>query len=262
VPIYLSWNVYHGSIGAQTVQQRVGQIVTFGIANNVDVICLQEVPKNQLDAVTAFGATTNIAAIHAYLDLTIPNWKNTYTLLQAYSENNPNGPNQANTADGYLIFYRGATYNAYANFGYYQAPTFQSLIGTTLRPPVTVDLTLAAGGGQVRVMNWHADTGAPFVTSAVVQLNVQLGNGNAVAQPTIVAGDFNYAGPINNLFTGTGVVGFPNWDDMRGVVRNAAGAVLSNGLDHILTSGNANAVLAAGLSFRSDAYHYPIAVNV
>ena len=48
MPLYLTWNVYHGNIvgpPATTVQQRIANIVGVGIANNVDVICLQEVPQ-------------------------------------------------------------------------------------------------------------------------------------------------------------------------------------------------------------------------
>lgn len=77
----------------------------------------------------------------------------------------------------------------------------------------------------------------------------------------MVCGDFNYAGPINNVFTGLGGAPFSGWTDMRNVITNGGGRVLSNGIDHILSSANANEALAANLNFKSDAYHYPLAVT-
>jgi hypothetical protein len=110
-------------------------------------------------------------------------------------------------------------------------------------------------------MNWHANTGAPQVASAVAALNAGLGNGNAQPNLGVVLGDFNYGGPLNNLFAGIGIP-FPNWDDWFVNITNNAGQSIAAGLDHILTSQPAVSVLANVLTFKSDAYHYPLAVNV
>ena len=259
MPRYLSWNVYHGALGGITPSQRIQQIVTLGMANAVDVICLQEVPQAILDPVVGFGLPGAAAPIVQNLNNNVANWGAYYALLQALAEDNPNGPNHANTSDGYLIFVRTATFNNYANFGYYHANQFVDLTGSTLRPPVSVDLTLAPGG-MVTVMNWHADVAAPQVVSALVALNNQLGNGNAQPHLTLVLGDYNYAGPLNNALAGIGNP-FPNWDDWHTVITDNVGNVIADGLDHILTSQPSQQALAGVLTFKSDAYHYPLAVD-
>jgi len=261
MPNYLSWNVYHGAIGGVTPAQRIIQIVNVGMQNNVDVICLQECPQTLLDnTIGPFGTPGAASPIVGALNANAGGWNAYYSLRQAWSENNPNNPNSAVTADGYLIFYRTATYAGNGAFGYYQPNAFQDLIGNYLRPPVRIQLNLAAGG-VVTVMDWHANIGAPQVASANAALNAGLGNGNAQPNLCVVLGDFNYGGPLNNLFAGIGVP-FPNWDDWFVNITNNAGQSIAAGLDHILTSQPAVSVLANVLTFKSDAYHYPLAVNV
>ena len=254
---YLSWNVYHGTIVGVTPTQRIGQIVTLGMANAVDVICLSEVPSNILQAGLGFGAAGG--TIVPWLTANVVGWAGVYTALQALAENNPNSPRVANTADGYLIFYRTATFpNPIAAFGYYQAWQFYDLTGTFLRPPVTV--TLNGAGGNVTVMNWHADVAAPQVTSALAALNGLLGKGQNRPNPTAVLGDFNYAGPLNNAFP-VGAKPFSGWDDWSTDILNAMGNPISGGLDHIITSVVSTQALANVLTFKSDAYHFPLAVD-
>lgn len=231
---YLSWNVYHGTLAGVTPAQRIVAIVTVGMANNVDVICLQECPQAILDPAVAFGTPGAATPIVAALNAGVPGWAAHYSVRQAWSENSPNNPNSAVTTDGYLIFFRTAAFPNNAAFGYYQPNSFVDLIGNYLRPPVRINLNRAAGG-VVTVMNWHANTGGPQVASAVSALNANLGNGNGQPNLTVVLGDFNYGGALNNLFAGLAPP-FPNWDDWFVSITNNGGAPVANGLDHILTS--------------------------
>ncbi|HEU5469664.1 MAG TPA: endonuclease/exonuclease/phosphatase family protein [Actinophytocola sp.] len=261
MPNYLSWNVYHGTIGGVTPVQRIVQIVTVGMLNNVDVICLQECPQTILDgAIGPFGTPGPASPVVLALNAGAAGWAAFYSLRQAWSENNPNNPNSSVTADGYLIFYRNATFAGNGAFGYYQPNAFVDLIGNYLRPPVRLQLNLAVGG-VVTVMNWHANTGAPQVASAIAALNALLGNANGQPNLTVVLGDFNYGGPLNNLFAGLAPP-FKNWDDWFVNITSPTGAPVSAGLDHILTSQPSVEILAAVLTFKSDAYHYPLAVSV
>ena len=230
------------------------------MANNVDVICLQEIPQAILDGTVNFGTPAPGVPILTALNAGVAGWAAYYSVRQALRENNPNNPNSAVTTDGYLVFYRNATFAGNGTFGYYQANSFVDLTGAYLRPPVYIDLNLAAGG-VVRVMNWHANTGGPQVASAVSVLNASLGNAHGQPRPTLVLGDFNYGGPLNNLFAGIAPP-FPNWDDWCVAITNNGGAPIAAGLDHILTSQQSFQALANVLTFKSDAYHYPLAVSM
>lgn len=263
--IYLSWNVYHGSISGEPPADRIVKIVNFGMQNYVDVICLQECPQSILDPTPTikFGVPTTAAQIVKDLNQDAPNWTTYYTALQAWSQDNPTGSNFVNSTDGYLIFYRTATFNGHSGFDYYQAPYFRDLIGNYLRPPVTVKLAPKVGGNPITVMNWHANTGGPQVASAISTFSELLGNANAykgAGKFAIVLGDFNYAGALNNVLTGTGKLPFPNWQDLFFNITGNGGGIIARGIDHILSSQEVYSTLDDELDFKSDAYHYPIAV--
>lgn len=255
----LSWNVYHGSINGVPPVSRIGKIVTVGMQNTVDVIALQECPQSILDsAVKPFGAPGAASPVVMALNATVPGWDSYYSVIQAWSENNPNSPNSAVTADGYLIFYRDAVFAGPTACGYYWPDNFHDLTKAYLRPPVRLDLALATTG-SFTVMNWHVNIGAPQVTSAVAALNALLPN--KPTNTTVVLGDFNYAGSLNNIFAGMAPP-FPNWDDNFINITNNSGVTIARGLDHILTSVESVPILADILTFKSDAYHYPLAVAV
>ncbi|MEV5721144.1 endonuclease/exonuclease/phosphatase family protein [Amycolatopsis mediterranei] len=259
--IYLTWNVYHGTLPTGTPVQRIERIVRLGVNHSVDVICLQECPQNLLDPAVPVGQPGPTTPFVTALNAAIPGWSTYYNVLQVYSEENPNTPKWVNSTDGYLVFFRTNVFSGYANLGYYNAGSFRDPIGNYLRPPVRVDLRLAAGGG-VTVFDWHADTGGPQVACAVAALNSLLGPAQNQAAPTAVCGDFNYAGPLNNLLLGTGRQPFPGWDDSSVYLTNPAGQAIANGVDHILTSEDSMFVLNNQLDFKSDAYHYPFAVDM
>lgn len=250
----LTWILYHGTINNVTPMDRLTNIATICMNNNVDVICLQEVPQANLDAAVQFGAPGPGAAVRVALN-GIGGFLTNYTVLQALSENNPTGTQQMTTADGYLIIYRNAAFPGnWANFTYYNAGNFTSLAGTSLRAPVRVDLT--DGGGTVHtIMTWHADTG-PNADRSLQILNGLLPPAAQTGNPTTVVGDFNVRGDFSGVFGGQ--PNFVGWTNIVATYPVPAG-VLNSGLDHILTSRPANPVLANLLNFVSDAFHYPIA---
>lgn len=259
--VYLNWNIYHGTLPTGTPTQRVEKIVRLGAGHGVDIICLQECPQSILDQNVALGQPGPTAPVVLALDNAVPGWSNYYTALQVFSQDNPNTPNWVNSKDGYLIFYRRAAFAGHANLGYYNAGAFRDPIGNYLRPPVTVDLRRAAGG-SVTVLDWHADTGGPQVACVVAMLNRLLGQAQNQANPTVVCGDFNYAGPIDNLLQGVVAHPFSGWDDFSVSITDNNGQAFANGVDHILTSQPSVSVLDNVLDFKSDAYHYPFAVDM
>ncbi|MGX7826407.1 endonuclease/exonuclease/phosphatase family protein [Actinokineospora sp. 24-640] len=259
--VYLTWNVYHGTLPTSTPVQRVEKIVRLGVNHGVDVICLQECPQGILDSNVPLGPPGPTTPFVRALDNAVPGWSAYYNVLQVYSQDNPNNPQWVNSTDGYLIFYRTAVFSGHANLGYYYPRNFQDPIGNHLRPPVRVDLRLAAGGG-VTVLDWHADTGGPQVACAVAVLNHLLGAAQNQPSPTAVCGDFNYAGSLNNLLQGAVTHPFSRWDDSSVYITDDQGQAFANGLDHILTSESSVFVLDNVLDFKSDAYHYPFAVDM
>ena len=50
------------------------QIVTVGMANNVDVICLQECPQTMLDPAVGFGTPGAATPVVAALNAGVPGW--------------------------------------------------------------------------------------------------------------------------------------------------------------------------------------------
>lgn len=258
---FLSWNIYHGAIGGETPVDRIAAIVGLGLRNKIDVIALQEVPGAILDPRVGFGEPSGISFTRI-LDSRVNGWKDQYQVVQALSENNPQGPHHSHTADGYVIFFNPDTAGKPepGSFGYYKPEEFKDLTGATLRPPVTVNLARAKGP-TVTLMNWHADVATPQVTTALTVLHVLLGDAKKVKNPTLVLGDFNWAGTVNRLLPDE-YHPFPNWDDLSAKCWNWAKEIWVNGIDHILGSMNIDSILGKELSnIKSDAYHYPLAVE-
>jgi hypothetical protein len=267
----LTWNLYHGALPAgytpagQTPMQRLQYIANLCNANNIDIVCLQEVRQADLDNTVGFGVPGAASNVMGALGA-VAGFLGAYTVLQAYDENNPTGAGATATSDGYLIMYRNATFpnpaggQAWANFGYYNAAQFQNQYGVYLRSPVMVDLT-DAGGTVVGAMTWHAQSDAPGAGWSLEILDGLLGNANTYNNPMVLAGDFNVRGNFASVFGGA--QNFPNWDNIVATYPGpgGAGGPQISGLDHVLCSTNGNAIIANQLNFTSDAYHYPIAAQ-
>ncbi len=256
----LTWNVYHGNIagnppGMQTPMQRISMIANICDVNNIDIICLQEIPGGLLDPLVRFGVPAPGSPIPAGLPANV---LADYTILQALSENNSNTPQATPTNDGYLILYRTAVFPGLVNFDYFEEDDFKNLIGAFLRPPVEVQLTDVAGN-TIHVMNWHAEADGGGAGWSLEILNSFIDNLMTGPPYTIVAGDFNVRGDFGTVFGGQ--ANFTNFDNVFATYPGAAGNTIS-GLDHILVNGNATPILEMLLNFRSDAYHYPIAAEI
>lgn len=251
----LSWNVYHGTLNGVAPGQRIGQICTLAMANGVDVVCLQEVPQNLLDATVPFGPVTPTAPIAADFPA---GFAGSFAALQCLRETVPGPPAPATqTTDGYLILYRLGSFVGHQNFQYFSPASFVGPAGSRLRSPIEVELQ-TNGGASYRVMNWHAEVG-PSAGWSLQILSALLGNAHHQAMSTVVAGDFNVRGDFGSVFGQQ--ANFVNWDNIVATYPGAAGQQIW-GLDHILTSAPSAIVLAAQLDFTSDAYHYPIACDV
>ncbi|WP_026422639.1 endonuclease/exonuclease/phosphatase family protein [Actinokineospora inagensis] len=254
--IFLTWNVYHGTFQNgpyPSPSDRIARIVALGMQQFVDVICLQEVPRSILDPAVPLGTPGALTPIVQSLDATVAGWSTFYNAVQVYSENNPNGNNWVTTTDGYLVLHRPATFPNIANLGYTQPGAFVDLIGNSLRPPVQLDLSTMAGT-VVTVLDWHADTGGPQVAIALSALDHVLGQANGRPNRTIVLGDLNYPGPVENSVPNHP---FPGWEDLSVRIDRRV-----NGVDHVLSSETTTIALTGKLNFKSDANHYPIAVNM
>ena len=248
----LSWNIYHGTIGGQTPMNRLLVIANLMVQNNVDILCLQEVPQTCLDTnANPFGVPGPCEVTNTLGQ--IPNFANNYTVLQGWSENNPNTPNSSVTKDGYLIIFSNNTFpNGYNGMDYYYAAAFK--YGSTYyRPPVFVNL-VDANNNITTALNWHANTG-PGAAISLNCLNELIKNG--VPNTYALGGDLNVRGSFNNLFAGLNFVG---WTNICAFYPVSNGSQIS-GLDHILTSVDSGPILGNILQFTSDSYHYPIAAR-
>jgi endonuclease/exonuclease/phosphatase family metal-dependent hydrolase len=261
MPSVLTWNIYHGTINNVTPMDRLAHIATLCQNNNVDIICLQEVPQNALDNQLAngFGIPNNGTNVMITLG-NIVNFLNNYTVLQGYAEDNPNRPQATNTTDGYLIICRNATFRSWDNLEYYQPENFLNQYSVYLRPPIKVDL-VDNNNNTIVAMNWHAEANAPAAGWSLEILDALLPSAQQIPNNTVyvVAGDFNVRGNFSGVFGRQ--QNFIGWTNIVATYPGVNNNRTIQGLDHILTSVDSNPASGNQLNFTSDAYHYPIAAQ-
>jgi endonuclease/exonuclease/phosphatase family metal-dependent hydrolase len=253
----LTWNIYHGTINNKTPSERIQQIASIASANDVDIVCLQEVPQSILQASFDGVPNQNPPVIQALSAQVMNNFLNDFTVIQYYKEDPPLTPAATNTSDGYLFLLRNSVITSYKNLNRFQPASFVSPYGTYYRPPVAIEFQTVKGGSGI-IMNWHCETG-PGAGICVDELNNILGSANSQKMATIIAGDLNVRGNVDRVSVGPS---WSKWNDVIAYYPVGNSGKKLYGLDHILSSKPAHPVLANTLDFCSDAYHFPIAADI
>jgi hypothetical protein len=183
-----TWNVFHGDLQngndrlynqprIPLLQDRVNELVNFGVQNNIGLIAFQEMPQSILNNPN-HPILTNIP--------------NNYRYVIVNSEY-PNAPAPASaTTDGYLILYNPTVFTLQniapgIQWQYFQPQLFRQGLAQA-RPPVQLQFQIIATGTVFDFLTWHTEPQPAFartyVEDAYNRLTQQQGN-------WIIAGDLN-----------------------------------------------------------------------
>ena len=222
-----TWNVFHGDLQngddpsyqqprLPQLQDRVNELVNFGVQNNIGLITFQEMPQSVLNDPN-HPILTNIRRNSNY-DYVIVN-------SEYPSRSNINDPPPASaTTDGYLILYNPTVFTLQdiapgVQWQYFQPQLFLQGLAQA-RPPVQLRFQNQANGNVFDFLTWHTEPqralARTYVQTAYDQLSQQQGN-------WILAGDLNI--DDNNLPPGVVDPHHLTGDNLT--------------LDHIITSGTA-----------------------
>ena len=198
------------------LQDRVNELVNFGVQNNIGLITFQEMPQSVLNDPN-HPILTNIRRNSNY-DYVIVN-------SEYPSRSNINDPPPASaTTDGYLILYNPTVFTLQdiapgVQWQYFQPQLFLQGLAQA-RPPVQLRFQNQANGNVFDFLTWHTEPqralARTYVQTAYDQLSQQQGN-------WILAGDLNI--DDNNLPPGVVDPHHLTGDNLT--------------LDHIITSGTA-----------------------
>lgn len=217
-----TWNVFHGNLAPgndpaygqprlRLLEDRVAQLLNFGVQNNIGLITFQEMPRPILNAPN-----------HA-LFTTIRNLNYDYVIVNDEYPSGGTAP-VSTRRDGYLIVYNPAVFTLQniapgIQWQYFQPQLFLQGIAQA-RPPVQLQFQNLANGTVFDFLTWHTEpqrgNAQTYVTTAFNQLSQQQGN-------WILAGDLNM--DDNHLPPGLVDSHHLTGDNLT--------------LDHIITSGTA-----------------------
>ena len=188
-----TWNVFHGDLQngndpayqqprLRQLEERVNELVNFGVQNNIGLIAFQEMPQSILNNPN-HPILTNIP--------------NNYRYVIVNSEypprSNINTPPPASaTTDGYLILYNPTVFTLQdiapgIQWRYFEPQLFLQGVAQA-RPPVQLQFQIRATGTVFDFLTWHTEPqralARTYVQNAYNRLTQQQGN-------WIIAGDLN-----------------------------------------------------------------------
>jgi hypothetical protein len=229
-----TWNVFYGDLDRNprldpyyhqpplpTVSGRVVNLVNFGRQHGIQIIALQEMPRDILAGLHPNPPAASALIYNAIVDAHPPANQGAvpYQFITVPNEYPPHPPNPwgaaSQTTYGYLILYKGDVVQLIGDqWNFFQSQAFGLPSGsqrpyTQARPPVEMTFQFQRGNlanPRFGFLTWHNEAGAqaftaPLVGVAYARLLQQ--------QQWIIAGDLNvvdgYAIPTNPNFTIAGL---------------------------------------------------------